>query len=369
MAGSRTAAVSACDVCLRRSALLGLLAPYIAHSLDEHRRLPALLSLADDELIDATAQRKRDRVSDDLARFEPESGRRAAAEAGLGAICRHADAFPRPLLDAPDAPALLYLRGDPSAVERLGEAAAALVGSRRASIYGIEAARALARELGACGVPVVSGMALGIDSAAHEGALAGGGLTVAVLAGGADVPYPRTKQRLYERIAAEGLIVSELPPGARPFRWCFPARNRIMAGLCAMTVVVEGTDRSGSLITAGFAADLGREVGAVPGQITSPLASGPNTLIADGACVVRSAADVLDAVHGVGHGRRPVSRAATGLVPRLQALLAAVEQGKATADAIARDPAEVADVLAGLSELELMGLIRRAAGSGYVRCL
>ena len=361
--------MSACEACLRRSALLGLLAPYIARSLDEHRRLPALLSIDDHELIDATAQSKRDRVREELAQFEPAAGRRAATGAGLAAICRHDGAFPRSLLDAPDAPPLLYLRGDPSAVERLGqEPAVAVVGSRRASTYGTEAAHALARELGACGVPIVSGMALGVDSAAHEGALAGGGLTVAVLAGGADVPYPRTKQRLYERIAAEGLVVSELPPGARPFRWCFPARNRIMAGLCAMTVVVEGTDRSGSLITAGFAADLGREVGAVPGQITSPLASGPNTLIADGACLVRSAADVLDAVHGVGQGQRLVRQAVTGLEPRLQALLAAVEEGKATADAIARDPTDAADVLVGLSELELMGLIRRGAG-GYVRCL
>jgi DNA processing protein len=348
-----------------------MLAPYIARSLDEHRKLPALLSLDDQELIDGTAGRKRAAVRDLLARFEAGSARRAAARAKLTTVCKHGDAFPSALLDAPDAPALLYLRGDPIAVERLrADPAVAIVGSRRASPYGIEAAHALGRELGACGVPIVSGMALGVDSAAHQGALAGGALTVAVLAGGADVPYPRSRLGLYERIVSEGLVVSELPPGTRPFRWCFPARNRIMAGLSAMTVVVEGTDRSGSLITAGFAADLGREVGAVPGQITSSLASGPNTLLADGACVVRSAADVLDAVHGVGHGRRVLARrTAERLEPRLQGLLTAVECGEGTADSIARDPAEVADVLAGLSELEIMGLIRRGAGGSYVRCV
>jgi DNA processing protein len=362
--------VGTCDSCLRRAALLGLLAPYIARSLDEHRKLPALLALTDQDLIDATAGRKRHHVLDRHARFDAGAARRAAARAELAMACVHDDAFPSALLDAPDAPALLYLRGDPAVIERLtADPAVAIVGSRRATPYGIEAAHALARELSACGVPVVSGMALGVDSAAHHGALEGEAPTVAVLACGADVPYPRGKRRLYERIVAQGLVVSELPPGSPAFRWCFPARNRIMAGLAAMTVVVEGTDRSGSLITAAFAADLGRDVGAVPGQITSALASGPNALLADGACVVRSAADILDIVHGVGEGRRVLERGRVErLEPRLQALLASVEQGEGTADAIAHDPAEVADVLAGLSELEIMGLIRRAAGGRYLRC-
>ena len=148
----------------------------------------------------------------------------------------------------------------------------------------------------------MSGMALGIDSAAHDGALEGGGFTVAVLAGAAGFPYPRSKGPLHRRIAAGGLVLSEMPPGFRPFRWCFPARNRIMAGIAAMTVVVEGTGASGSLITARFAQDLGRDVGAVPGQVTSALAAGPNDLIADGACLVRSASDVLDSLYGAGMG-------------------------------------------------------------------
>jgi DNA processing protein len=358
-----------CEGCLRRSALLGLLAPYIARSLDEHRKLPALLALEEEELVKAVCGAKADRVRRRLDRFDAPLARQRAARAELAALCRHDGNFPSALLEAPDAPAMLYVRGDTGALQRLQhERPVAIVGSRRASSYGLEAARALARDLAACGVPIVSGMALGIDSAAHEGALTSGGLTVAVLAGGADVPYPRSKGALYRRIAAEGVVVSELPPQSKPFRWSFPARNRIMAGLSAMTVVVEGKEDSGSLITAGFAMDLGREVGAVPGQITSPLASGPNALLADGACVVRSPSDVLDAVHGIDHGRSALGSAKMeGLDRDLQEVLVAVECGQGTADAIASGPGQIPAVLAALTELEMKGLVRRAAGGRYLR--
>jgi DNA processing protein len=135
-----------------------------------------------------------------------------------------------------------------------------------------------------------------------------------------------------------------------------------------MTVVVEGNTSSGSLITAGFAADLGREVGAVPGQVTSTLASGPNGLIRDGACVVRGAEDVLDALYGAGEAALRASARKPALDERLQELLEAVERGNGSAGSIARDPTEVGEVLAGLTELELMGLIRRGPGGTYVRC-
>jgi DNA processing protein len=359
--------VNACERCLRRSALLGLLAPWIEHSSREHRRLPALLSLPDDDLIAAVCGQKRASFDQRLAGFHVGQAREAAARSGLWAVCRHEESFPDRLLEAPDAPALLYGRGTVS-LERLNEPPVALVGSRRASGYGLEVARTLARELAACGVPVVSGLALGVDSAAHDGALEGGGLTVAVLGGGADMPYPSSKRGLYRRIVADGLVVSELPPGLQPFRWCFPARNRIMAGLSVMTVVIEGSTSSGSLITAAFAADLGREVGAVPGQITSRLARGPNALIRDGACVVRCAEDVLEALYGAGEAALRASAVTPALDERLQTLLDAVERGHGSADSIARDPTEVGEVLAGLTELELMGLVRRGPGGSYVRC-
>lgn len=361
--------MTACDRCLRRGALLRLLVPWIARALDQHRRLPAVLALDDDSLVEGICGRKRAVVDAQLAGFDPAAARSEASAAGLETTCRHEDGFPPLLREGPDAVAALWLLGDPAWLPVLAsERAVALVGARRPSAYGLEVAGGLGRELGVAGVPVVSGMALGIDSAAHEGALEAGGLTVAVLAGAADFAYPRSRAGLHRRIAATGLVVSEFPPGTRPLRWSFPARNRIMAGLARMTVVVEGTVRSGSLITAGFAQDLGRELGAVPGQVTSMLAAGPNGLIADGAHVVRAAADVLDVVYGP--GARPRAGGGgdpLGLEPRLAALLEAVERGEGSPDVLASDPSAAADVLAGLTELELLGLVRRAAGGRYVR--
>jgi DNA processing protein len=349
-----------------------MLAPYIENELKGRRRLPELLALEDDALIAGICGQKRSSVDEKRSRFDPAVERRTAERAGLGSVCRHEGTFPLALLEANDAPAMLYLRGDHSHLGPMrSEPVVSIVGSRKPSGYGVEVAYSLAHELAACGVIVASGMAFGVDSAAHEGALDAGGLTFAVLGGGADRPHPRGKFRLYERIATDGLVVSEMPPGFAPFRWCFPARNRIMAGIATMTIVVEGTDRSGSLITARFASDLGREVGAVPGQVTSPLASGPNALLADGACVVRSAADVLDAVYGAGsaEARGRLEMAEPELTEGLRELLAAVEHGKGSPDGIASDPTRVQQVLAGLTELELMGLVRRTADGSYIRCM
>jgi DNA processing protein len=360
--------MNACDDCLRRSALLGILRHYIAFGLDQHRRLPQLLALGDDELVRALCGDDQADVRAALDSWSAEEARERAAGAGLAAGCRHDDAFPSSFADAPDAPAMLYAAGNVELLERLrDDPAVAIVGSRKASTYGLEVARRLGRELAACGVVVVSGMAFGIDSAAHEGALAGGS-TIAVLGGGADYPYPRSKVDLYERIVGSGVVVSEMPPGTAPLRWCFPARNRIMAALSVMTVVVEGADNSGSLITARFAADLGREIGAVPGQVTSHVAKGPNALIADGACMVRNAQDVLDALYGPGaRAASKRQRAEDGLDGRLRKLLDAVARGFGTADTIASEPGDVPSVLAGLTELELLGLVRRDATGGYIR--
>ena len=163
---------------------------------------------------------------------------------------------------ADDAPAVLHVAGDPEVLPAPDEVAVAIVGARRATPYGLEVARALGRGLAAARVTVVSGMALGIDAAAHAGALEVGGPTIAVLAGGADVPYPRSRPALHRRIVGGGgCVVSEMPPGFTPLKWGFPARNRIIAGLAAATIVVEAAERSGSLITAEFAQDLGRVVG------------------------------------------------------------------------------------------------------------
>ena len=218
---------------------------------------------------------------------------------------------------------MLHVAGRPEALA--AAAAVAIVGARRGTPYGIEVARALGRSLAAAGVPVVSGMALGIDSAAHVGALdpPDPPAPVAVLAGGADVPYPASRRRLYARLVERGCVVSELPPGFAAFRWCFVARNRIIAALAALTVVVEAAERSGSLTTADFAAQVGRPVLAVPGPITSRFSAGTNGLIAAGAGVVRGtprrarpAARPGSARRAPGAARRGPDRAAAPVAAR-----------------------------------------------------
>jgi DNA processing protein len=208
-------------------------------------------------------------------------------------------------------------------------------------------------------------MALGVDSAAHAGALDAGAPTVAVLAGGADVPYPASKRSLYKRILAEGCVVSELPPGFEPFRWNFPARNRIIAALGHMTVVVEAAERSGSLITAEVAADLGRDLGAVPGPVTAWRSKGTNALLRDGATLIRDSRDVLDAVIGVGSGP-PAIEPTPALEPRLASILRAVGDGRDTLAALTGTPDQAQATLEALTELELGGHLRRVPGGRYV---
>jgi DNA processing protein len=241
------------------------------------------------------------------------------------------------------------------------------VGARRPTEYGLEVAAGLARGVGAARLSLVSGMAMGIDSVAHEGVLDAGGHTVAVLAGAADVPYPSRKRPLHRRILASGgAVVSEWPPGAGAHRWSFVARNRLIAALSGLTIVVEGTVRSGSLTTAGFAAEAGRTVAAVPGPVTSRMSKGPNALIADGASLIASAGDVLELMLGPG-ARDQLEEQTYSLEPPLAALLRAVEAGRETpAELVTRDR-QVEVVLRGLTELELKGLVRRRHDGRYIR--
>jgi DNA processing protein len=211
---------------------------------------------------------------------------------GLRTVERGAPGWPARLEDLADPPSRLWICGavDPA------HPAVAVVGSRRCSEVGIRVARWLAGELARAGVQVISGMALGIDAAAHRGALAGGGSTVAVLGCGADVCYPRQHRVLRDAILAAGSVVAEESPGRAPEPWLFPKRNRLIAALCVAVVVVEAGERSGALSTARHAADLGREVLAVPGAITAEVTRGSNRLLRDGATPVLEAADVLGAV-------------------------------------------------------------------------
>ncbi len=197
--------------------------------------------------------------------------------------------YPEILKQIHDPPQVLYLRGE--LVK--GETAVAIVGTRRASAYGLECARRLASGLAGCGLTVVSGLAMGIDAAAHEGALAAGGRTIAVLGGGVDAPTPYCNANLAVEISKSGAVLSEYPLGQKPRTWSFPRRNRIVSGLCRAVIVVEGGEKSGALITARMAMEQGREVMAVPGRIDSELSRGPHSLIKDGAKLVETIDDVL----------------------------------------------------------------------------
>ena len=279
------------------------------------------------------------------------------------AVCVHSEWFPAPLRDLVQPPPVLYSTRI-ELVANLDEPVAVVIGSRRPSEYGRTVAYALGRGLGAAGVTVVSGLALGIDAVAHRGCLDGRGRTVAVLANGVDVAYPRTNRRLYEQIRETGSIVSEMPPGTRPLRWLFPARNRIMAALGSLTVVVEAAQRSGTLITADCAADLGRDVAAVPGPVTSDVAAGTNGLLRSGAALVTGPQDVLDLLYGV--GVREVAAAHLQLDAAEQLVFELVGRG-AGVDEVGREAGlSAASVRATLARLELRGLVRRAPSGAYV---
>lgn len=358
---------AACDACLRRSWLLDRVGGFVEIARHGHAALPEVLALGDEELVRAVAGRAAGAVLAEWERFDARAAEARALAAGTRAVCRHDALFPPQLLHARDAPAVLHVAGSLGLLPALGSAedpppAVAIVGARRATAEGREVARALARDLAVARVTVVSGMALGVDSAAQRGALDGGGLSVAVLAGGADVPYPRSARALHADLVDRGLVLSELPPGAQPRRWGFPARNRIIAGLAQLTVVVEAAQRSGSLITAELAAGLGREVAAVPGAVTSPLAAGTNALLRDGATLVRGVQDVLDALFGAGAAPAVRATPPVHLEPRLAAVLGAVQEG---CDPLATPGADPEQALVDLTELELRGLLRREPGGRY----
>ena len=275
-------------------------------------------------------------------------------------VTRGRPGYPRLLAELHDPPARLYLRGGPA--EILSRPAVAMVGARSCSPYGAQVARELARELAGAGIVVVSGLARGIDGEAHRGALAGGGLTVAVLGCGIDRDYPRAHAELARRIAESGLVVSEYPEGVEPAPWRFPARNRIVAGLAAATVVVEARECSGALITADFALELGRDVFAVPGEITSGLSRGTNDLIRQGATPLLTADDVLEAL-GV---EQPPPAPPANLSAEGEAVLDFLGRGAASLDEISQGTgAGSAEVAVALTELELAGVV--AQGDGRYR--
>ena len=362
-------AADPCAACLRRAWLLATLAPRIERLSDSHgARAPDLLALDDTALCAACGLAEPERAIDDAGLLAKREGGNLGRR-GIVAICRHQPAYPQSLADLETgAPATLFARGDLGLLAGTArDRFVAIVGARRCTSYGREAAHELALLLAGAGMMIVSGLAYGIDAAAHRGALEAGGATIAVLGSGPDVAYPAGHRELHRRTWERGLVLSEMPPGFRPFRWSFPARNRIMAALAGITVVVEAAERSGSLITARLARDLGRDVGAVPGPISSRLSAGANALLADGAAVIRGPQDVLDAILGVGVANVP-PRTGPALDPELARVLALVEDGLSTADPIAAAlelPSHA--IAAALTRLELAGYLLAGATGAYSR--
>ncbi len=314
---------------------------------------------------------------DDGMRIETES------PAGLRLVESTSEEFPRALRDVAGMPPALYVRG---ALRDADALAVAVVGARLATPYGVEMAERLAGDLARRGVTIVSGLARGIDTAAHRGALRAGGRTIAVLGCGVDVAYPRENARLAAEIAERGALVSEFPPGAPPLAPNFPRRNRVIAGLALGVVVVEAAARSGSSITAGWAADLGREVMAVPGRATSEMSRGCHALIKDGATLVESWEDVAGQLPSPWRDRlgEPAPGAAPGAgdADGHRALDGAAGEHRddiaRLLRAIGEDPVSIEEIIEGsgvasgraaalLLTLELEGRVRQLAGKRFVR--
>ncbi len=265
--------------------------------------------------------------------------------------------FPTLLRAIYDPPPKLFVRGT-AAEDVLTRAAVAIVGARACSPYGAQVARRLGSDLAAAGLVVVSGLARGIDGEAHRGALEAGGTTLAVLGCGIDRDYPAAHAELARRIRENGLVVSEYEPGVEPAPWRFPARNRVIAGLSAATVVVEARERSGALITADLALEEGRDVLAVPGEITSSLSAGTNALLKLGAAPCTCAQDVLDLF-----GLEPEERTAPAVGESAAAVLAALPA--AADEIVAATGLDAQAVAVALAELELAGLT--CEGDGMFR--
>jgi DNA processing protein len=326
------------------------------------RELALRTALADvlarpDEHSDLLPAPARDLMRSGAGRRRAEEVRRRAAALGIHVVGRDEPAYPHLLRHVYDPPPVLYIEGQ--LAEGEGDHTVAVVGSRAASPQGTTLARAMARDLAAAGLTIVSGLARGIDTAAHQGALDAGGRTVAVLGSGLDRLYPVENARLARAVAGRGAVVSEFPLGTTPQPGYFPRRNRIIAGWGRAVVVVEAAQRSGALVTARCALEEGREVMAVPGHPAHPGSGGTNALIRDGALLVRGAADVAEALEVT------LPAAAGEADPVLAAL--SPEAPRTVEEVQRKSGRPASEVLGRLAELELASRVRRLPGALFVR--
>ncbi len=349
----------------------------LAWSLSErisNRQIRLLVDagLAGDALIHAS-----DTTLFEIAGISPDSARMVRAVTSLTPLMREVslvapramtlvdDDYPALLRGTADPPARLFTLGDRALLAR---PAVAIVGSRRATPYGINVATRVARELASAGIAIVSGMARGIDPAAPAAAPDAGGPTIAVLGTGVDVAYPRSNRQLHERVAERGLVLSEVVDGTPPRPQNFPVRNRIIAGLALGVIVVEAGERSGSLITARLAAEEGREVFAVPGSVFSLATKGAHKLIQDGAKLLHDLDDLWDELPELRPASPARGRSAAPAEPALAAIWSRIPSDEAIhPDGLIDAKTTLPRVLELLLALEVAGLVRRVGGGRYVR--
>jgi DNA processing protein len=352
---------AACAKCLRRGWLLAELGGPLDHVCPDRERMLAALALEDEQLMSALAGRRRREHEAAYAAFAVDRLPRAER---IEAVCRHHELFPAQLR-FPSAPRALYVANSAERLHALVSApVVAVLGSQRASDYGMEIARTLARELTVAGVTVTCGLQDGIAVAALTGVSDARGGAVCVLPSGADVPTPGRRRSLYEHLTLRGCAVSELPCGSAPRRWGSAASERVIVGLARLAVLVEAEDSARALAPARLASALGGAVAAVPGRVTSPLSAGTNALLACGTSVLRDAADALELLSPATAPR--ATRTARALEPRLQAVFDRVCAGEDTPDRLRAGGKPAGEVLYALSELELMGLLGRGDGGRYI---
>lgn len=351
-----------CAQCARRRWLLGMLSAGLDFRARDPARFWRALELADADLIDAIGGRRRAWLHTTYSQWEPQ-------EIDLGAdvesVCRHHCAFPSGLRHSMLAPHALSVRGGLTRLtEMSAEVVVAIVGTRRATDYGMETARNLARGLAASGVTVASGFSEGIAVATHSGALEAQGATFTVLASGLDRCSPASCRALYRRVIADGCAISEAPVELPSRSWGVLARARTLALLAQLVIVVEAEQRPWELACAHMAQALGKPIAAIPGRLSSPASQGTNSLLMEGARLIRGPQDALDLLYGV--GMRAAPEPAIEIEPRLQRVLERVGSGEDTLAKLAASPTKSDGIALALIELELRGLLRRGDGGRYL---
>ena len=320
-------------------------------------------SAPQEELRVALEPRSLSELLSARSRVDPAGELERLTRSGIGAVHPGHRSYPRLLAEISGRPSILYVRGELTPAD---DAPVAIVGTRRATPYGRQAAERIAAELAQAGVTVVSGLARGVDAVAHRAALEAGGRTIAVLGSGPDVIYPAEHRRLAEQILESGAILSELPLGAKPDAQNFPARNRIVSGMTLGTLIVEAPLRSGALITASFAADQGREVFVIPGSIFAQTAEGTNALLRDGARLVRDGTDILEDL-GLGGSGSVLTQSQMSLDENERKLLAALGKEARHIDELAEEAEISAGAVSALMlTMELKGLVRNHGAQYYV---